>query len=103
VPQSFSGEKRNMGHVAIWLPIFMKLDGQHRSIGTMEFSRAIAFACFTVTKWLTLILAVLFAALAVQAHFDETARDPVSLFVLFSIGAICLAGLMHWLAARISP
>ena len=68
----------------------------------MEFSRAIAFACFTAAKWLTLVLAVLFAALAAQAHFDETARDPVSLFMLSSAGAFCLAGLMHWLAVRIA-
>lgn len=68
----------------------------------MEFSRAIAFACFTVTKWLMLILGVLFAALAVQALFDDSSRDPVSVFFLSSAAALVLAALMHWLAGRIS-
>lgn len=68
----------------------------------MEFSRAIAFACFTVTKWLMVVLGVLFAALSLQAIFAESSRDPVSLFLLCSAGALALAGMMHWLAARIS-
>lgn len=68
----------------------------------MEFSRAIAFACFTVGKWLMLVLSVLFAALAVQALLDASSRDPVSLFFLCSAGSLALAGLMHWLAKRIS-
>jgi type IV secretory pathway TrbD component len=73
-----------------------------RSAATLEFSRAIAFACFTVTKWLMVILGVLFAALALQAALDDASRDPVSLFVLCSAAALALAGLMHWLAMRIS-
>ena len=44
----------------------------------------------------------LFAALALQAMFDTASREPVSLFVLCAAGALALAGLMHWLAARIS-
>ena len=68
----------------------------------LEFSRAIAFACFTVTKWLMVVLGILFAALALQATFDTASREPVSLFVLCAAGALALAGLMHWLAARIS-
>jgi hypothetical protein len=68
----------------------------------MEFSRAIAFACFTVMKWLLLVLAVLFAALAIQAYFDETSRVPVSALLLSSIAAAVSSRLMNWLALRIS-
>jgi hypothetical protein len=90
------------GHVAIWRPNPLLPFGNARSTVSMEFSRAIAFACFTATKWLALILAVLFAALVVQAVVDETSHDPVFLFVLFCAAALVLAGLMHWLGARIS-
>lgn len=68
----------------------------------MEFSRAIAFACFTVMKWLLLVLAILFAALAVQGYFDETSRVPVPTLLILSIAAAGSSRLMNWLARRIS-
>lgn len=68
----------------------------------MEFSKAIAFACFTVMMWLLLVLAVLFAALAVQVYFDPASQVPVTTLLMSSIGAALLSRLMSWFVRRIS-
>lgn len=67
----------------------------------MEFSRAVALACFTALKWLMLVSAALFAALALKQQFGAAA---VSL--AFALGggvaSLAVAGLFAYLAKRIS-
>lgn len=67
----------------------------------MEFSRAIAFACFTAGKWLMVVTGTLFLLLAaVQNWRLEPNAQP---YLTVGTGLICLvlAYFMHYLVKRI--
>lgn len=66
----------------------------------MEFSRAVALACFTALKWLMLVSAALFAALALKQHFGAAVSQA---FALGGCAAsLAMAGLFAYLARRIA-
>ncbi len=67
----------------------------------MEFSRAIAHACFTALMWLMLVTGVLFAALAVVQYWEgDNSANPV-VTIGSAAGSLLFAGLLKYLARRI--
>lgn len=67
----------------------------------MQFSRAVAIACFTVLKWLSIIASVLFAALAFRFQVDGDTGRPVMGALAASMGSLFCAYVLHVLAKRI--
>ena len=66
----------------------------------MEFSRALAHASFTGLKWLMLVCAALFAALAAKQHFG-VATVSQSVIIGGTAVSAALAWLFGYLARRI--
>ncbi len=67
----------------------------------MEFSRAVAYACFTVGKWLMVVVGTLFLLLAVTQHWRAEANANPYLMIGTAIGCLVVALFLHYLAQRI--
>ena len=67
----------------------------------MEFSRAIAQACFTATKWLMVVTGTLFLLLAAAQHYKEEPNADPYLTIGTGIGCLFLALLLHFMAQRL--
>ncbi len=67
----------------------------------MEFSRAIAIACFTGAKWLMVVTGTLFLVLAAVQHLRVEPNAQPLLTIGTGIACLVLAYWMHVLVKRI--
>jgi hypothetical protein len=68
----------------------------------MQFSRAVAYACFTVMMWLMAVTGVLFVALTLAQYLrGERGANP-AMTLASAAGCLILALLLHHLARRIA-
>jgi hypothetical protein len=67
----------------------------------MEFSRAVAYACFTVGKWLMVATGILFLLLAATQYWRAEANANPYLTIGTGIGCGALALFLRYLAKRI--
>ena len=67
----------------------------------MHFSRAVAFAAFTALKWLSIVAAVLFAALAARFGYDAYSLESIIGALVAALGACVCAYILHRLANAI--
>lgn len=68
----------------------------------MQFSRAVAYACFTVMMWLMAFAGVLFVALTVAQFLRSEPGANPALTLGSAAGCILIALLLQYLARRIT-
>ncbi len=67
----------------------------------MEFSRAIANACFTAGKWLMVVTGTLFLLLTAVQHWRSEANANPYLTIGIGVGCFALALLFRYIVQRI--